>query len=295
MLFVARVVAGGFVVLALSPTQAGATTPGLTFVAELNGVQATLSSDAHPAELYSNAPATIRVTVTNRTNSPVEVATIRFQGDVLDLPLFSYDSAIDLKVAAHGSASLAFPVSTEGIGSQATGLVAATITALGVNGAAVASNAVVTKVHGSLRSIYGLFGLAVLVLTVSSLLLALVAMAGHRLPSNRWVRAVRFGIPGFGIGLVMTFTLAALGLFTPGPGHWLPLLIITSATGLAFGYLTPSPNEAEFGEDDDDVLLAEIVVVDEDPLDAADSALASTPSVVTPVGPVPDSRATTAP
>jgi len=293
--FAVRSAVGAIVLLlALSPPLAGAASPSVIFVAVLNGVASSSSSDAHPAELYSNSLATIRVTVTNRSATAIEIATVRFQGDVLDLPLFSYDSAIDLKVPAHHTESLVFPVGTGGIGSQATGLVSATITALGTDGGAIASDSVVTNIHGSLRSIYGLFGLAVLLLTASSLLLALLAMAGHRLPSNRWVRAVRFAIPGFGIGLVMTFTLAALGLFTPGPGHWLPLLIATTATGLAFGYLTPAPNEAEFGEEDDDVLLAEIVVVDEDPLEAAGST-EDVRAVVTPVGSVPDGRVTAGP
>jgi hypothetical protein len=136
--------------------------------------------------------------------------------------------------------------------------------------------------------------LAVLVLTASSLALALLAMARHTLPQNRWLRGVRFLIPGFGIGLVLTFTLAAFRIFTAGSGHWLPLLIVTSAAGFAVGYLTPAPNEEVFDDYDDDVLLAQIVVVDEDPLEidhqrpAADIVTSATTGV-------PDSRATAAP
>lgn len=156
------------------------------------------------------------------------------------------------------------------------------------------SQPLVTKVHGSLHSLYGLFGLAVLVLTASSLALALLAMARHTLSQNRWLRGTRFLIPGFGIGLVLTFTLAAFNVFTAGPGHWLPLLIITSAAGFAVGYLTPAPNEEEFDDYDDDVLLAQIVVVDDDPLESENGSGA--PGVVTSASSgVPDSRATAAP
>jgi len=192
--------------------------------------------------------------------------------------------------------SLTFPVSMSGIGSQATGLIVATITMLGPNGEAIASQPLVTKVHGSLKSIYGLFGLAVLALTVSALLLALLAMARHRLPRNRWLRAIRFLIPGFGVGLVLTFTLSALAIFVPGPGHWLSLLIFTSAIGLALGYLTPAPNEEEFDDYDDDVLLAQIVVVEDDPLETDGQVPARADSVTpTAASGVPDSRATAAP
>ena len=273
---------------------ADAVANGVTFTAAVNGQPTATSSDAHPAQLYPSTFAQVRITVSNGSSSTVHISSVRLEGQVLALPLFSYDTAVDLSVAPGHTESLTFPVSMSGVGSQATGLVVATLTLLGPNGGVVASQPLVTNVHGSLRSLYGLFGLAVLVLTASSLGLALLAMARHTLSQNRWLRATRFLIPGFGIGLVLTFTLAAFAVFTAGPGHWLPLLIVTSAAGFAVGYLTPAPNEEEFDDYDDDVLLAQIVVVDDDPLEAENGS--TTPGVVTSASPgVPDSRATAAP
>jgi len=220
---------------------------------------------------------------------------VRFSGQVMNLPLFSYDSAVALTIPPGGTRSLSFPVSTTGVGSEATGLVVASLTLFGSNGTQVASQTIVTNVHGSLQSIYGLFGLAVLILTVSSLLLALLAMARHTLPQNRWLRGVRFLVPGFGVGLVLTFTLAVFEVFTPGPTHWLPVLIVTTATGFAVGYLTPAPNEEEFDDYDDDVLLAQIVVVDEDPVRAERVSAGTEIVTVGPAAGAPDSRATAAP
>jgi hypothetical protein len=273
---------------------ADAVADGVTFTAAVNGQSAVTSSDAHPAQLYPSRFAEVRITVSNHTSSTVHISSVRLEGQVLALPLFSYDTAVDLAVPAGHTNSLTFPVSMSGVGSQATGLVVATLTLLGPNGSVVASQSLVTNVHGSLHSLYGLFGLAVLVLTASSLGLALLAMARHTLSQNRWLRATRFLIPGFGIGLVLTFTLAAFNVFTAGPGHWLPLLIVTSVGGFAVGYLTPAPNEEEFDDYDDDVLLAQIVVVDDDPLESENGI--TTPAVVTSASPgVPDSRATAAP
>ncbi len=85
---------------------------------------------------------------------------------------------------------------------------------------------------------------------------------------SRWLRGTRFLIPGFGVGLVLTFTLVAFNVFTAGPGHWLPLLVVTSAAGFVLGYLTPAPNEEDFDDYGDDVLLAQVVVVDDDPLES---------------------------
>ncbi|MGA2521961.1 MAG: hypothetical protein ABSG81_14235 [Acidimicrobiales bacterium] len=255
----------------VAPTAAAAE-GGVSFSATVNGQSVATSSDAHPVQLYGTRLAQVRLRVDNHTSSPVRVSSVRLEGEVLALPLFSYDTDVALVIPARSTKTLVFPVSMGGLGSQATGLVVGTVTLLGPNGEKVASQGLVTNVHGSLQSVYGLFGLAVLVLTVSSLVLALVALSRHTLPQNRWLRGVRFLIPGFGVGLILTFTLAAVGIFTAGPGHWLPLLVVASAAGLALGYLTPAPNEEELDDYDDDVLLAQIVVVDEDPRDEVTAA-----------------------
>jgi hypothetical protein len=286
----------------VAPTAAAAE-GGVSFSATVNGQSVATSSDAHPVQLYGTRLAQVRLRVDNHTSSPVRVSSVRLEGEVLALPLFSYDTDVALVIPARSTKTLVFPVSMGGLGSQATGLVVGTVTLLGPNGEKVASQGLVTNVHGSLQSVYGLFGLAVLVLTVSSLVLALVALSRHTLPQNRWLRGVRFLIPGFGVGLILTFTLAAVGIFTAGPGHWLPLLVVASAAGLALGYLTPAPNEEELDDYDDDVLLAQIVVVDEDPRDevtqeGADRVLADSRTTAAPdsrTTAAPDSRTTAAP
>jgi hypothetical protein len=255
------------------PATAAQATSGVGFSVAVNGQPAATSSDAHPAQLYPTGLTNLRITVLNHSGSTVTVSTVRFEGTVVGLPLFSYDSAVGLVVPAGRVKTLTFPITLSGIGSQATGLVAATVTLLAPDGTAIASQSLVAHVHGSLASIYGLFGLAVLALTVSSLVLALLAMARHTLPQNRWLRGVRFLIPGFGVGLVLTFTLSVFNIFTPGTGRWLPLLILTSATGFALGYLTPAPVEEEYDDYDENVLLAQIVVLDEDPLEGDDRSL----------------------
>ena len=231
----------------------------------VNGQPAITSSDARPAQLFANRPVYLRLKVHNSGSSSVEVAAVRFEGQVLDLPLFSYDTTLDLRVRPGATVSVGLPISTNGIGNLATGLIVASVTLAGRNGGALASQSVVTEVHGSFHSIYGLFGLVVLVLTASSLLFALIAMVRHTLPENRFLRALRFFVPGFGVGLVLTFTTAAFGIFSPAPGHWLPLLVVPAAAGLALGFLTPAPDEEEFDDYDEDVLLAEIMVVDDTP------------------------------
>jgi len=284
---------------------AGAATSGVSLRAVMNGQPAATSSDAHPVQVYPTRTSHVHISVFNNSGTPLHISTVRFEGQVVGLPLFSFDTGVNLVARAGRTTSFTFPVILTSVGSQATGLIVATITLLGANGAGLASQTLVTNIHGSLVSVYGLFGLAVLLLTILSLVLALVALARHTLPQNRWLRGLRFLIPGFGVGLVLTFTLSAFRIFAPGPGHWLPLLVVPTVIGLALGFLTPAPNEEEFDDYDEDVLLAQIVVVDEDPLEAVGSRdrgelvtsgqLRVSDSRATTGPETPDSRATTGP
>jgi len=284
---------------------AGAATNAVSFSVAMNGQPAATSSDAHPAQVYPAKVSHLHIRVSNNGGAALHISTVRLEGQVVGLPLFSFDTGVNLVVPPGQTKSLTFPVILTSVGSQATGLIVATITLLGTSGSGLASQTLVTNIHGSLVSVYGLFGLAVLLLTVLSLVLALVAMARHTLPQNRWLRGLRFLIPGFGVGLVLTFTLSAFRIFAPGPGHWLPLLVVPTIIGLALGFLTPAPNEEEFDDYDEDVLLAQIVVVDEDPLEAVGNRergnlvtsgqIRVSDSRAT-IGPeTPDSRGTTAP
>jgi hypothetical protein len=48
--------------------------------------------------IYPNRPTTIRITVRNTDTSTLHVAAVRFEGNVMDLPLYSYDTAVGLVV-----------------------------------------------------------------------------------------------------------------------------------------------------------------------------------------------------
>jgi len=118
----------------------------------------------------------------------------------------------------------------------------------------VGSVPLVVDVSGSLLSVYGLFGLAVAFLTILSFLGALVGMARHRLPANRWRRALRFLTPGLGLGLVINFTLSATRVFVPRFGRWVSIVLVSAAVLFILGYLTPAPDSDE--DEEGEKLLA---------------------------------------
>ena len=117
----------------------------------------------------------------------------------------------------------------------------------------------VTDVHGSLVSVYGLFGLALLVLTILAFADVLLAIARHRMSPNRWRRGLRFLTPGIGLGLVLVFTLSALAVWVPSPGTWLVTVVVSAAVFFVLGYLSPTPRATE-EEDDEDLDESEFLV-----------------------------------
>ena len=135
----------------------------------------------------------------------------------------------------------------------------------------------VLDVRGSLRSVYGIFGVSVAFLTVLSFLGALIGLARHRLPPNRWRRGLRFLTPGLGLGLLLNFTLSATRVFVPSPGRWLTIVVVAAAVCFGLGYVTPAPDA---GDDDDDA----------DELEAADELVALPAPAVAPGLPGPPAR-----
>ena len=111
-----------------------------------------------------------------------------------------------------------------------------------------------------MKSVYGLFGLALVLLTIFAALGSLLALARHRLSPNRWLRGARFLTPGLGLGLVLVFTLSAFRVWVPSTGRWLVMILLCGAVFFGIGYLTPAPldeGEEEEGEEYDDGSLIE--------------------------------------
>jgi peptidoglycan/LPS O-acetylase OafA/YrhL len=127
----------------------------------------------------------------------------------------------------------------------------------------------VADVRGSLWSVYGLLGLALLVLTALATVDAAIAIARHKDSQNRWRRGLRLLTPGIGIGLVLAFTASVARWWVPSTRLWLLVAGITAVTFFVLGYFSPTPeNEDEddvpVGPDDDDEETAVVAATDAD-------------------------------
>lgn len=194
--------------------------------------------------------ATIDITVRNETNSLQRVKTVRLSGTALALTFFSYDTTVAFDVPAGGVERRSFPLDLADLDSQATGLLPATVQLLAPDRTVLAEVAATSDVRGSVWSVFGSFGIAVVVLTLLAWVGALVSLARGTLPANRWRRALRFLPAGFGTGLSAVITLSVLRLVAPAPAAEVPLVLGAAAAALLLGYLTPHPAGAVPAETD---------------------------------------------
>jgi hypothetical protein len=186
-------------------------------------------------------PAELSVTAVNNSNSVVRVRSVRVSGVALALTFFSYDTTMPFDVPANQRVTRTLVLDFTDLSGQAIGLLPTTVDIIGAQREELGSVSTVSDVRGSLWSVYGVFGLAMLLITAFLWATALLALARHRLSPNRWRRAVRFLPAGIGTGLVAVISLSVLKLVPPEPAIEVPVVIGTAAIGLILGYLTPHP------------------------------------------------------
>jgi len=237
----AALLAIAFVVGAGGMATAGVV-PAVTVVASVAGQPLGTSSQNQPVKLFPRERSILTINVTNNGLAPIDIQEVRLEGQVIGLTFFAYDTAVSIPVAPGATASQRLVLDLSGLSGQATGLIPGAVQVLDGQHHVLAQQDGVVDVRGSLRSVYGLFGLGVAFLTVLSFLGALVGLARHRLQANRWRRGLRFLTPGIGLGLVANFTLSATRVFVPAIGRWVTITFLCAVVFFGLGYLTPTPD-----------------------------------------------------
>ena len=188
-----------------------------------------------PIVLRASTDAVVRIEVTNHTGSPVEVRSVRLDARVLGLAFVSYTTRVDLMIAPGATGTRAFSLDLGDLRGQALGLMNARLSLLAPDRSVLGSDSGTVDVRGSLLSVYGVFGLAVVALTLL-LLARIVSRARRRLLGNRAVvRALGCVLPGLGLGLSATFFLGLLRVLAPTPTTSVLLMAGGVLIGLGLG------------------------------------------------------------
>jgi hypothetical protein len=241
-------------VTALCAPVATAEPRAVTASATIDGQNVAAAATGQPLSLYPGNSVDVSVNMTNSGPNTVEMTQVQLVGRVLGLTFFSYASTIDVNLAPGTSGTVHYRLDMSDLKRQATGLINGQLIIRDSTRHALVVVPTATDVRGSLLSVYGVFGLALLVLTVLSLVDAALALARHKDSPNRWLRGLRLMTPGVGIGLVLAFTASVVRWWVPRTETWLLVAGLTAAAFFAIGYFSPNP---EGSHADDDTELEE--------------------------------------
>lgn len=236
---------------ARAASAASASGGSVTLTGTIGGRSVTDTDESHPLRLSPSGLSAVDLQVTNGSPRAVVVRTIELKGEVVGLTFFDFETSVDLIVKAHHRTGLTYQLDLSGLAGQATGLIPGSLSLLDQNKSTISTDPLVTDVRGSIVSVYGLFGLGLLLLTLLALASTLLGVARHTLAPNRFRRAGTFLVPGVGLGFVLVFTLSALRVWLPSSGHWLTIVLAFAAAFFLLGFLSPSPVE-ELDEDVDE-------------------------------------------
>jgi hypothetical protein len=222
----------------------------VTIHATVDGHDVAVAASAEPIPLYPDRTVDVAVDVTNHGTDPIEIASVQLVGRVLGLTFFSFATGVELTVAPGASGNVHYQLDLSDLKHQATGLIDTELIVRNHGRDPVAVVHMVADVRGSLLSVYGLLGLALLVLTVLATVDAVIAIARHKGSQNRWRRGLRLLTPGVGIGLVLAFTASVARWWVPSTRLWLLVSGVTAVTFFLLGYFSPTPGDDDEDEDD---------------------------------------------
>ncbi len=208
---------------------------------QLDAVVNEVSVTGRRIVLDPEQPTRVLVTVRNNRNEPAQIRSIRVSGSALGLTFFVFDTAVRMDVPPGASLAWSVDIDMAELRGQATGLLPMSVTLRDAKRGVLASADGIADIRGTLVCTYGMFGLGLLVVTAMLWAAALFALARHRLPRNRWRRAVRFAPAGCGAGFVAIVSLSALRVTAPSTSSNLTFIAAAAGIGFLLGYLTPTP------------------------------------------------------
>ena len=222
----------------------------VTFVVKIDGEDVSNSSGSNPVAIDGEVP--LEVTIDNGTSKPVTVNAVRLIGRSVGATVFSSEIAIGAQLDPGETQTRTIQLDLRGITDQANGLFEGEVQLLDPNRSVIASEDAVWDVRGSMTSLFGLFAIMLLVVTIILTAFSFRDLATGRLSKNRWWRGVRFAFVGLSIGATVLVWMSVLRLVAPRAVIAYPLLLVLGIAGFVLGSLSPDPSHGIEDEDDDD-------------------------------------------
>jgi hypothetical protein len=222
----------------------------VTFVVKIDGEDVSKSSGSNPVAIDGEVP--LEVTIDNGTGNAVTVNAVRLLGRSVGATVFSSEIAIGAQLDPGETQTRTIQLDLRGITDQANGLFEGEVQLLDPDRNVIASEDAVWDVRGSMTSLFGLFAIMLLVVTIILTAFSFRDLATGRLSKNRWWRGVRFAFVGLAIGATVLVWLSVLRLVAPRAVIAYPLLLVLGIAGFVLGSLSPDPSHGIEDEDDDE-------------------------------------------
>ena len=209
------------------------------------------ASPGSPIRLDPQEVAVLTLDVENPGSAPAEIARVRLLGELLGLTFLTYDVRVGVVIEAGEQRSLEVPLDFFDLERQANGYLRASVRTYDAAGDQLSSEPLVLDVRGDVTSTLSLFAGLLFVLTVASAVRNVRDSMRGTLPANRFVRGLRFGLTGLGVGLVVSVAFSILRVFALPAAGWVPITLIATTAGFAFGYLATVGAAPSDGDDDE--------------------------------------------
>ena len=161
---------------------------------KIDGEDVSKSNGSNPIAIDGEVP--LEVTIDNGTSKPVTVNAVRLIGRSVGATVFSSEIAIGAQLDPGETQTRTIQLDLRGITDQANGLFEGEVQLLDPDRGVIASHDAVWDVRGSMTSLFGLFAIMLLVVTIILTAFSFRDLATGRLSKNRWWRGVRFAFVG---------------------------------------------------------------------------------------------------
>lgn len=240
----------------------------VSFDAMLDGQAIDGSNADKPVAISSEGTTDLSLDIRNDGAAAVVVEHVRLKGELLDFVFLTYDTGVNERIAAGGRRVLTFPVDFFDLEGQANGLLRSQIELFDEDGSMIASEPLVLDARGNRTSTMSLFNILLAFSALALLVWNLVRMAQRALPTNRFVRGLRFLYSGLTGGLAISAAFSTLRVSPLGTFSWVAITLISCGVGFALGYVAPG---GAVLDDELDDLEDEQYLMNDDPESARDS------------------------
>jgi hypothetical protein len=238
-------------------TAGAADTPTtLTVVsAAIGGRSLTEPTRDNPVVINPNNKAELSMTVRNDGTERVEVRYLRLTGSLLGVHFVRYQASANVVVPPGSTRTIAALGDFFDVDGVASGYMNATMQAVDEHRDVLATQPFVADVQGKVASSEGLLLLQAIVFSLVGIIEIVTGLARRRLPRNRFVRALLFGLTAASVVVTIVVGAAMSRVALWGASTWVPVLLIATGVGFVLGYLSPGRIEKGARDKADDAAI----------------------------------------